>query len=126
MAFELKYEPSYVGSKLTATRDGAQVATGYHDHATVFSVPKGSYFILTGYVWYDGKYTNHLQTTNGMYIPIDTYTGSNNDWTITNNYTTVRSYSDGSAQKLIDTIIRCNRQILCGVRLCPRLHLHRR
>lgn len=120
MAFGLKYEPSYAGAKLTAVRDGAQAATGYHDHATVYSVPKGSYYILTGYGWYDGEYTNYLQTTNGMYIPINTLAGNENSWQITTGYTKLPTYSTKQAQSLVDQIMQANRLILCNNLLCAR------
>lgn len=120
MTYELKYEKTYVGARLTAQKDGAAVNNGLFEHGTTYNVRKGTTYILTGYGYYDGTTQIYLQTTDGLYIYINTYEDTQNNWMITENYKTIPTYSDSQAQKLIDQIIANNKIILRRNLLCAR------
>ena len=120
MTYELKYEKSYVGARLTAQIDGAAVNNGLFEHGTTYNVRQGTTYILTGYGYYDGTTQIYLQTTDGLYIYINTYEDTQNNWKITENYKTIPTYSDSQAQKLIDQIIANNKIILRRNLLCAR------
>lgn len=120
MTYQLKYEESYVGARLTAEKDGAAVNDGLFENGTTYNVRKGTTYILTGYGYYDGTTRIYLQTTDGLYIYINTYEDTQSDWTITENYKTVPTYSDNQAQRLINKIIENNKIILRRNLLCAR------
>lgn len=120
MAYQLKYEESYVGARLTAEKDGAQVFYGLQSQGTVYSVKKGTQLILTGYGYYDGQYTNYLQTTDGLYVYINTYDGTQNDWIIQEGAVKLRTYTQTQAQALVDKIIKNNIVIVQNNLVCAR------
>ena len=120
MAYKLVYDKSMIGARITAEKDGAAINDGIFEHGTVYNVRKGTMYILTGCGYYDGTTRFYVQTTDGLYIYIDTYEETQNDWTITENYKTIPTYSDNQAQKLIDKIIDNNKIILRRNLLCAR------
>lgn len=120
MAYQLKYEESYVGARLTAEKDGAQVFDGLQSEGVVYSVKKSTQLILTGYYYYDGKYTNYLQTTGGLYVYINTYDGTQNDWSIQEGAVKLRTYTETQAQALVRKIFNNNIVIVQNNLVCAR------
>lgn len=115
MAVELKYDSAMVGAKATAQKDGAQVMTGVRDHGTVYSCRKGDYAYLTGY-YYFVEGLIYAQTTSGLYV----INPDGTSWSFTAGAATIKTYSDRSAQKLVNQIIRNNKIILSNNLLCAR------
>ena len=119
MAYQLKYEASYAGKRMTAERSGAQVLDSIADRGTAYSVPAGSYYVLTGYYYQDGWNLAFL-TTNGMYIPISTYDGTQADWSLSANAEQIRTYTQSQADRLIQKIVSNNWAILQNNLVCAR------
>lgn len=120
MNYQLKYEESYVGARLSVAKDGAQIMDNLWSHGTQYKLKVGYSFVLTGWAYYDGQYTNYLQTTDGLYIPINTYDGTQNNWTIQQNAVTIRKYTDSDAQYQINKIIKNGESIIRNNLLCAR------
>lgn len=120
MAYQLKYEESYAGKTLTCEKQGAQIMNGIWGYGVVYGCNKGNSFVLSGYAYYDREYTNYLQTVDGWFIPIDTYKGTQNDWSISNTAVRVKKYTDSDAQRQIWKIIHNGEEILRCNLLCAR------
>ena len=118
--YTLKYEQSYVGARLTAMQDGADVLTSIHNRGTVYSAKKGQSVILTGYGWYDGQYTNYLLTTTGLYVYVNTLDGTDKMWEITPNAEKLQVHGVSQAQALVNKIIKNDIQITQNNLVCAR------
>lgn len=116
MALQILYDAKFDGAQLEALKDGALFTTGVYEHATEYGASKGIVVTTTGY-YYDGEGdTVFLQTTEGYYLIVHLNSTS---WGAKAGEP-VKRYSVNQAQKLVDTIIRNNKTIICNNILCAR------
>ena len=122
---KLEYIESLSGGRLIyEPEDGysADAATSVRSKGTVYSIPRDTAFILTGYVYHDpGDTFMWAQTTTGLYIYIDFYEDRwLHTWSRQPNYTTVKKYTATDAERLVQKIIHNNIQIVQNNLVCAR------
>lgn len=117
MAYPIKYDARFNGAK--AVSRGGQISTSYNnDGSIIYDVPDGQSVTCTGY-YYDGigSYI-YPQTTDGMWLIVNIDSA---DWAFTEG-TGKYSYSQPTAQRLVNKIIKNNAHILQNNLVCARFY----
>lgn len=118
----MQYDETMRGAQIVyRPTDGAeQAATDFRNSGTVYNIPNGARFIMTGYYWVVDGYA-WIQTADGYYVSAHYNSGRIDNWQINTDVTKrIPVYSQTQAQALVQKIINNNKEITrCNI-LCAR------
>lgn len=123
MIIQYEYNDELNGAKIIATGDNAYAISSPNDvesRGTWYAVSKNDYAIGTGVYFRSSDGTIYwCQTRSGYWInAINTADG--NSWTAYKDAVSKLSYSQTDAQKYVNKVIECNKQIIANNILCAR------